>query len=241
MPSSVAFMRHPAVEKLLILQDRDTKRIQLESDIKSAPDAIRAVEEKIHLEKKEIEDARAELRELETKKKLIETEIGSTQATLGKYKTQQSMVRKNDEYQALGQQIASAEEAIGALEEKELGVMFEIDEAKLKFAAAEKVLKDNIADHESRIATLREHEKHLADELAVVRGEVAKARESVDVLALRLYDRIATRTQPAISAVHGGAICDGCHLKISGEAESNARKGEVLATCDQCGRIIWWD
>jgi predicted nucleic acid-binding Zn-ribbon protein len=233
-------MRHPAVEKLLILHDRDMKRIQLESEINSVPDAIRAVEEKIHLERKEIEDARAELRGLEAKKKLIETEIGSTQDTLGRYKTQQSMVRKNDEYQALGQQIASAEEAIGTLEEKELGVMFAIDEAKLKFAAAEKVLRDNIAGHESRIAALRERGKNLAAELAGVQGEVARAREPVDMLALRLYDRIAAHTQPVISAVHG-AICDGCHLKISGEAESSARKGEVLATCDQCGRIIWWE
>lgn len=233
-------MRHPAIEKLLILQDRDTKRIQLESEIKSAPDAIRAVEEKISAEKKAIDDARAELRELEAKKKLIETEIGSVEDTLGRYKTQQSLVRKNDEYQALGHQIAAAEAAVGALEEKELGVMFAIDEARVRFAAAEKVLRDNIAGHEGRIASLREREKNLSAELLAVRGEVARSREPLDEPVLRLYDRIAARTHPVVSAVHG-STCDGCHLKISGESESNARKGEVIATCDQCGRIIWWD
>ncbi len=233
-------MRHPAVDHLLILQNRDTKRIQLESEIKSVPDAIRAIEEKVRLEKKSIEDARSELKELETKKKLVETEIGAMQDTLAKYKTQQSLVRKNDEYQALGQQIATAEAAIDALEEQELGVMFAIDEAKLRFAAAEQVLKDNIAGYESRIATLRESEKNLVGQLAVAQGEVGKARESLDALVLRLYDRIAVRTQPVIAAVRGGT-CDGCHLKISGESEANARKGEMLATCDQCGRIIWWD
>ncbi|MDF9828217.1 putative nucleic acid-binding Zn-ribbon protein [Ereboglobus sp. PH5-5] len=233
-------MRHPAIDNLLILQNRDTKRIQLETEIKSVPDLVRAVEEKILADKKAIEDARTELMDLETQKKLIETEIGTMQGTLGKYKTQQSLVRKNDEYQALGQQIASTEAAIGGLEEKELGVMFEIDGAKVKFADAEKVLKDNIAGHESRIATLREREKNLAVELAAAQAEVAKAREPLDALSLRLYDRIAERTQPVVAAVHGGN-CDGCHLKVSGESESNARKGEVLATCDQCGRIIWWD
>ena len=239
MPFKVAVMRHPAVDNLLVLQNRDTKRIQLEAEIKSVPDAIRAVEGKILAEKKVIEEARTELRELETKKKLIETEIGAAQGTLGKYKTQQSMVRKNDEYQALGQQIATTEAAIGALEERELEVMFAIDAAKVKFADAEAVLNANIAGHEARIATLREREKVLAEELAVVQAEVAKAREPLDVLSARLYDRIAAHTQPVIVAINGGK-CDGCHLKVSGEAESNARKGEVLATCDQCGRIVWW-
>lgn len=233
-------MRHPAVDHLLILQNRDTKRIQLEAEIKSIPDAIRAVEEKVRLEKQAIEDARSELKGLETGKKLIETEIGATRDTLGKYKTQQSLVRKNDEYQALGQQIETTEAAIDALEEKELGVMFAIDEARQRFIAAEKVLKDNIAGHESRIATLREREKNLLAQLVAAQDEVAAAREPLPALALRLYDRIATRTQPVIVAVRGGT-CDGCHLKISGESEANARKGEVLATCDQCGRIIWWD
>ena len=238
--SSVAAMRHPAIEKLLILQEHDTQRIRLESEIQSAPGAIRTVEEKISAEKKAIEDARAEMHELEAKRKLIETEIGSAQGTLGKYKTQQSLVRKNDEYQALGQQIATVEAAIDALEEQTLGVMFAFDEARVKFAAAEKVLRDNIAGHEARIAALREWEKNLLAELAVTQGEVAGARAQVDGMALRLYDRIAVHAQPAVSTVRGGK-CDGCHLKISGEAEHNARKGEILATCDQCGRIIWWE
>jgi len=233
-------MRHPAIEKLLILQARDTKRLDLESEIKLIPGEIEAVEKKILAEKTAIEDARAELKSLESNKKIIETEIGSAQATLARYKTQQSLVRKNDEYQALGQQIETAEAGIGALEEKELGVMFAIDEAKLKFAAAEKNLKDNIAGHEARISMFRDREKNLIAELAGARAEVSAAREPLDELTLRLYDRIAAVSQPAVAAVRGGN-CGGCHLKVSGENESSVRKGEALTICDQCGRIIYWE
>jgi len=233
-------MRHPAIEPLLILQARDTKRINLESEITLIPGEIEGVEKKILAEKTAIEDARAELKSLEAQKKVIETEIGSAQDTLAKYKTQQSLVRKNDEYQALGQQIATTEANIGALEEKELGVMFAIDEARLKFAAAEKVLRDNIAGHEARIAMFRESGKNRAEELAGVRAQVAAAREPIDELTLRLYDRIAEHTRPVVAAVRGGN-CGGCHLKVSGENEADVRKGETLTTCDQCGRIIYWE
>lgn len=236
-------MLTPLLEKLLILQDRDTRRLSLEMQLKGVPRDIAAVEQKIAGEKAAIEAARTELKELEAKKKLLETEIGSTETKLRTYKTQQSQVRKNDEYQALGHQIEGTEAAIGSLEGQELEVMYAIDEAKKKFAAAEAVLKANIAGHEARIKTLRERETNLTAELKAAQAEVAAARSPVGEAGLRVYDRIAARNMPAVVAIHGGK-CAGCHLKVSSEVESKARgKGGdgQLGTCDQCGRIVYWE
>ena len=108
-------MRHPALDSLLILQDRDGKRLALEAQLKGLPREITAVEQKIASEKAAIESARGELRELETKKKLLDTEIGSAEEKLAKYKTQQMSVRKNDEFQALGHEIDTTQSAIGTL------------------------------------------------------------------------------------------------------------------------------
>jgi len=66
-------MLAPVLEKLLILQDRDAKRLGLEAQLKAVPRDISAVEGKIAGEKAAIENARLELRELESSKKLIET------------------------------------------------------------------------------------------------------------------------------------------------------------------------
>jgi predicted nucleic acid-binding Zn-ribbon protein len=233
-------MRHPAIENILILQDRDGNRRGLEPQLASIPDEIAAVEQKIAAERNAIEAARGTLRELETKRKLLEAEIGSVGEQLSRYKTQQNAVRKNDEYQALGQQIATTEAAIDGLEEKELEIMFAIDEAKKKFTDAEAALKANISGHEARIATLRGRETNLSAELAGVKEQIVAARAGVDVPALRVYDRVAERTWPACSPIRGG-ICSGCHLRISGEVESDVRKGDKLVTCDQCSRIVWWE
>jgi len=238
-------MLSPLLEKLLILQDRDTRRLALEGQLKAVPRDIAAVEQRIAAEKAATDAARNELKELETKKKLIETEIGSVEDKLGRYKTQQSLVRKNDEYQALGHEIEVTEAAIGALEERELEAMYAIDEAKKRFAAAEAEHKTNISGHEGRIRTLREREASLTAELQAAQAEVATARAPVGEPALRLYDRIAVRSMPAVVAIRG-AKCDGCHLKVSSEVESASRgKGAdpavLLATCDQCGRIVYWE
>jgi len=233
-------MRHPALDKLLILQDRDGKRLNLEAQLKATPRDIAAVEQKIASEKAAIDIARAELKELEVKKKGLETEIGAGEDKAAKYRTQQLSVKKNDEYQAIGHEIENMEAAISVLEEQELGVMYAIDEAKKKFAAAEALLKQNIVGHETRIRDLRIRETSLAVELQHAQAEVAAARAPLDAPNLRIYDRIALRGLPACVPIHE-AKCGGCHLKVSSEVESDSRKSDKLATCDQCGRIVYFE
>lgn len=236
-------MLSPVLEKLLILQDRDTKRLGLAAQIKAVPADVALVEQKIAAEKAAIDQARDELRHLESQKKLLETEIGSAEDKLAKYRTQQLSVKKNDEYQALGHEIATMEGQVGELEGKELEIMYAIDAAKERFNAAEKVLKENISGHESRIATLKERETNLEAELAEVTAEVAAAREPVGEPALRVYDRIAARQMPVVVPLQHGK-CGGCHLKVSSEVESAARGKSAdtqLATCDQCGRLVYWE
>lgn len=233
-------MRHPALDSLLILQDRDGKRLQLEAQLRATPLEIAAVEQKIAAEKAAIDAARTEVKELEVKKKSIETEIGVAEEKLAKYRTQQLAVRKNDEYQALGHEIDTMQAAVSALEETELTVMYSIDEAKKRFAEAEAVLKNNIAGHEARIREWRERETSVAAELKQAQAEVAAARTPVDVPSLRLYDRIAARGLPACVPMHNGK-CGGCHLKVSSEIESDSRKSDKLTTCDQCGRIVYFE
>ena len=238
-------MPNPAIEALLILQDRDLKRLGLESNLKALPGDVARVEQKIAAEKAAIDVAKSEWRELEVKKKALETEIGSAEAKLAKYRTQQSLVRKNDEFQALGHEIETTERQIDEFEGQELEVMYAIDEAKKKFAAAEAELKTNISGHEARIKMLGEREVSLTGELKIAQAEVAAARAPVEPLKLRVYDRVAARNMPAVVAIHGDK-CGGCHLKVSGEVASGARgKGtDPIApppTCDQCGRIVYWE
>lgn len=233
-------MRHPAIEPLLILQDREHTRRSLSQSLAAIPGDRARVQGKIDSEKSAIEAAKAEWRGLESGKKMLETEIGVAEEKLGKYRTQQSLVKKNDEYQALGHEIETTEAEISKLEEQELEIMYEIDSSKERFTRAEKDLNTNIADHERRLADIAEREASLTSELKEAESTVEAARGDLDTKSLRLFDQIAPQTFPVCVAVEGGK-CAGCHLRVSGEAEGVARKGEELGRCDQCARIIWWE
>ncbi|HKB92179.1 MAG TPA: C4-type zinc ribbon domain-containing protein, partial [Opitutaceae bacterium] len=192
-----------------------------------------------------IETARIEVRELEARKKSLENDIASAEEKMGKYKTQQMQVRKNDEYQALGHEIVTMQTAIGGFEEEELKVMYSLDDAKRRFAAAEAEMKQNIVAHEARLKTLHTRESSLKAELEGQKAEVSQARTGIDDPSIRLYDRLSGLAAtgkirfPICVPLHDQK-CGGCHLKISSGIETDLRKGENLTTCDQCGRILFW-
>ena len=118
--------------------------------------------------------------------------------------------------------------------------MYSIDEATKRFADAEAGLKANISGHEGKIRGLREREVQLKAEHQAAAAAVAAARTAVPEEQLSAYDRVARRPgQPACVAVTGGR-CGGCHMKLSAGREFEARQGENLTTCDQCGRIVYW-
>ena len=225
---------------LLAYQDADTKRLALEQQLAAVPRDIAGVEARIAAEKQAIEVAKTEWHGLEAKKKTLENEIKSGEEKVAKYKTQQLEVRKNDEYRALTHEIETMEAIIGGQEEEELKIMYAIDEAKKRFAEAERVLKQNITGHETKIAGLRAHETELRAALAQANEATQAARAAVPEPQTRLYDRLAKKPgMPACVAVQGGR-CGGCHMKVSANIEFEARKAENIVTCDQCGRIVYW-
>ncbi|HVT72119.1 MAG TPA: C4-type zinc ribbon domain-containing protein [Lacunisphaera sp.] len=229
-----------SLEKLLELQERDSRRLLLEQHLHAVPREVAAVESKIAAEKAAIETAKTEWRELETKKRQLEAEIGGAEEKIARYRTQQSQVRKNDEYQALTHEIETSQGAIGVLEEQEIAVMLSIDEAKKKFAAAEALLKQNISGHEAKIRSLRERAAQLEGEVKSARDDVAAARTAVPEPQLRIYDRVAVKPGHPVCVPVTGGRCGGCHLKVSANVELEARKLEQVTTCDQCGRVVYW-
>jgi hypothetical protein len=236
-------MPSPTIELLLILQDRDMRRLSIEAQQKAVPREIAAVEQRIAAEKAAIDAAKGELRELESKKKLLETEIGSAEELRAKYRTQQLAVKKNDEYQALGNEIDHAQAQIDELEGRELETLYAIDEARKRFAAAEATLKQNIVGHEARIRSLQEKGVSLAEEHKAAVAAVAQARVPMPRAAVEAYDVAAGRRMPAVVPIRGGK-CGGCHLKVSSEVESAVRgktSNSEFTHCDQCGQLVYWE
>lgn len=232
-------MLSPALEKLLIFQDRDQKRVVLEQQIKHSPDEIAAVRRKIEEEKAGVETAKAGWREVEGKRKALETEIGATEQKIIRFKSQQLEVKKNDAYQALGHEIEHAEAAIRGFEEEEIKVLYGLDEAKDRVKAAEAEFARSVAVHEGRIKALQEKESNLRAELTELQSQLESSRAAVPEPMLAVYVRLAKKTPLPLCVPIRDHKCQGCHLKVSSGVESDARGGQKLVACDNCGRLVY--
>ena len=234
-------MLSPALEKLLVFQDRDQRRMALETQIKHVPEEIAAVRRKIDEDRASVETAKVAGREVETRRKTLETEIGATQQKIARIKSQQLEVRKNDEYQALGHEIETAEAQVLALEEVEIKLLYEIDAAKDRLKSAEAESARSIALHEARIRTLEGKAGELQRDLAALQADLATAHAAVPEAMLTVYHRLAKNTAWPLCVPLREQKCSGCHLKVSSGIESEARAGGKTVCCDNCGRIVYWE
>lgn len=229
----------PDRESLLALQALEQHRRLVERESLAAPRAIAAVEAAIAAERAAVDAARQALREAELHAKTVEAELRSSEDHRGKLRSQQMLVKKNDEYQALGREIEAAEAEVGAAEEKEIAALYAVDERRAALKQEDATRAAAIREHETRLQAARERALDLQRKLADATAAVAEARPRVSAPLLASYDRLckAGKFPPLVPLK--GQVCGGCHMRVSNHIENAVRKGEATATCDQCGRLLF--
>lgn len=230
----------PVIEKLLILQDRDNRRLAIEGQLARIPVETAELAHKIQEERDGLAAADMELKTLEVRRNALDQDVKSREERIRKYKNQQLDVKKNEEYQALTHEIATLEEEIGRLEEDEIALMLEIDSKKEAFATEAAERQRRVALFEEGIGSLREREKTMKEGLAEAQTETASAEKEVDPAFRDRYTHIRGRgiRFPIVVPLQDHK-CGGCHLRVSGEVETEVRRKTAPVSCDSCGRMLY--
>jgi predicted nucleic acid-binding Zn-ribbon protein len=230
------------LQKLLILQDRDQRCDNIERQLASIPDDIRKEEAEIGKLQSRLREQESEWKHKEAERLELEGEVGDAEAAVVKYKTQQMQVKKNEEYQALESEIAALQEKIGALEDRELALLEELDHRQTQLEKAREEIGNQIRTLETHIERLHRNRESFAADLEEAKKAVADCEPEIDDSVLRQYRYVKQQVKrpPVVVALEEGR-CKGCHLKVSGDVESMARKGRELVRCDSCGRILYYD
>jgi predicted nucleic acid-binding Zn-ribbon protein len=233
-------MADPQIEKLLIVQHRDISLLKIEQDLARIPVEREMVLAEIAREEANIEAARRSLVSKELERKGLDVEVQSKEGALLRFRTQQTEVKKNDEYQALTHQIEQTEADISSLEEREIELMLAIDTETERFEAEQAKIQQRIEAQRKEIALLTEREKNLNASLDKARSDVAESRVGVDANYLEQYDRVKkmVKRAPYLAKVDAHK-CGGCHLRVSNEVSRGALNVGEPHFCDQCGRMVY--
>lgn len=232
-------MANQEIEKLLILQDRDQVVRRLRDQLDLIPREILAYESEIGAQKKALQDSKTKLQGLEVQRNDLDMQVGSARERINKYKTQQLEVKKNEEYRALTHEIDITEQKISDWEETEIGLLLAIDAEAEEFSERESTFGSSKTKIEEKIALLEAKRIEVQGQIKEAEANLESSKTPVDAQYLTVYERLSTRIRlPVIVAVEQ-QICTGCHLRVSNDTVEEARKGEELTTCDNCGRVVY--
>ena len=229
---------YPELEQLLVLQDRQQKIKQIETEIETVPLQRKSLEAQLAASVAGVEVLKQKNRHVEMDRKKLELDVGTRAETIARLKTQQYQTRKNDEFQAIGHEIERYENEIRKIEDEELELMVQADTIKVDLAEEEKkagVVRESIArqtkDLEAKSTTLQSQLEELSKERAEIAGKI-------DEDLLSRFERLFKSKGDAVVVALEHEVCTGCHMKVTTQTAHRVKAGKEIVSCENCGRIL---
>lgn len=221
-------------------QKLDTKIIEKEVKLFSAPRTIKAMDQEIEELKNKISRAKEIIEELEKEKRKKEKELDADKEKIKKYEAKLYEIKTNKEYQALLKEIETAKETNDKAEEDILILMEKIEELKSDFEHLSALLKQNEKEFDQKKSILLK-------EVETIDKDVKALKEERDNL-LSIVDNNLKSTYRTLIEKRGGTavvnltngVCLGCFMNIPPQLFIEATKNSKLILCPSCNRIFYF-
>ena len=210
------------------------------AELETIPLEQRRIEQLVASKSDAFEQARQRFRDLEVQKKRLELEAQSRRDAIVKYKAQQFQTRRNEEFQAIGQEIDRFEKEIERIEDAEIELMEEAEKISGHVAQAEQELAAAKRQGQQQEADLKRKQQTLEELLRETGSEREKLSQGVDPDLLFRYSRLfATKGGNAVVPIEH-EFCMGCHMKNTTTLVHRVKLGREVVYCEQCGRILYY-
>jgi predicted nucleic acid-binding Zn-ribbon protein len=230
-----------AIQKLLILQDRDRKIATLSEELARVIPQRTAATGNLASAKQALENATHRAHQLESDRKKLELDVEAKKGLIERYSNQQFETRKNEEYRALAHEIEMCKEGISKLEDQELEIMEQIDRAQAAIVAAQRTVAELTADTAKQVLDLDQRGANLERDLAGLQANRSELAAAVEPTTLARYERLLkSKGTNIVVGVQRGA-CGGCHMRVTAQLLVDCRAQQVVVTCPNCGRILYFD
>jgi len=227
------------LEQLLILQDRQQKIRQIQTEIKTVPLERAYLESQLAATEAGVESLKQKGRLVEVGRKKLELDVGTRTESIARLKTQQYQTRKNEEFRAISHEIERYEGEIRKLEDEELELMIEADKLKGEIEAADKSARATKESISRQLAELEIKSKALEKQQAELTNQREALASNIDADVLDQFERLFnSKGDAAIVAVEHG-VCTGCHMKVTTATAAGVKAGKEIVNCEQCGRILY--
>ncbi len=230
---------HAELEQLLVLQDRQQKIKQIQTEIRTLPLQKKNLEAQLAATMASVETLKHKGRQVELDRKKLELDVGTRAESVSRLKTQQYQTRKNDEFQAMGHEIERYENEISKIEDEELELMEQADKIKAELAAEEKKATTTRESNSRQMTDLEAKSKTLQSRLEDLTKERAELTGKIEEDLLGRFERLFTSKGDAVVVALEHEVCTGCHMKVTPATAMRVRAGKEIVSCENCGRILY--
>ncbi|MGE0043448.1 MAG: zinc ribbon domain-containing protein [Vicinamibacterales bacterium] len=230
----------PEIERLIHLQDIETRAAAARRRAAEGPAEIAALDAKLTAANAALDAARQALADTQTTRRTIEKDLTSAQQRLAKYKEQLMAVKTNDEYHAMQHQIATSTADVEREEERMLVNMMAADERTAAVKAAEAALKAEEKAVAAERAGIEQAVREAADVVTACAAERAEVVAGVSPATLGTFERVLQGRQGRAMAQALDERCVECHVRLRPVVYYEVRKNQSVVQCDSCQRILYY-
>lgn len=229
-----------AIEKLLILQDRDRKLRRVRGELAHIEPERQSLRGRANEAQTALETARTRVKQVESDRKNLELEVEAKKQLIARYANQQLQTRKNEEYRALAHEIDTCKGDIFKIENQEIELMEQAEAAQKEVLRATQAARTATQLMEDQLAKLAQREENLQAELAELTQNREELAAAVDDGARGRYDRLVrNKGETVVVGVQHG-VCGGCHMRLPPQLLVQCQAQQELVTCINCGRILYY-
>ena len=228
------------IEKLIILQDRDRKLIRLREELAHIPAERQQLQTKAAAAQAALDAAKQRGKQIESDRKKLELDVDAKKQLIEKYSLQQFQTKKNEEYKALAHEIEMCKEVIFKLEDQQLELMEQAEQAQKQVVAATQSTNEAKRTIDARLSDIAGREANLKKELTELEANRQELAEAVDESTRSRYERLLKHkgSNVVVGIQHG--VCGGCHMQLSRSTIVTCQAEQEIVTCTNCGRILYY-
>jgi hypothetical protein len=231
---------HHNIEKLLILQDRDQKILQLRELLARIGPDRETLRSQTEAAQAALAAAKARAKQIENDRKQRELEVDAKKQQIGRYSLQQFQTKKNEEYRALAHEIDTCNADIVTLEDAQLALMEQAEASQREILAAGQHASEFQKMADAQLRDLAAREQSLTAELAQLESNRDQIKSGVEAHILQRYERLMKMKGGSVVVGIQHGVCGGCHMRFPVQLVVSCQAERDLVTCPNCGRILYY-
>ena len=148
-------------------------------------------------------------------------------------------VQNPKELQDLQMDVASLKKHLGTLEERELEVMIQVEEAEKVLQSANEKTEQTRTRLKEQNTDLTNESEALNKDLQRLESERSAVISDIDEGSIKVYDQLRQKKRGVAVTSISENSCDACGSTVISSQQQGARSNSQLFYCSTCGRILY--